>query len=792
MSSASTTRVGLTPLSARRAVLLATCYVSATLCDALEPAVIDATLEPSTSNHPYSVIRINDSSVPTNTSWFRLDVSPAPSAPSPPGPCWDECCEWPCWFQRTPGSAGGSASSGRGATALQEFAFKAAPSHVPSVTTQVVLEAYSVRGGLGDDAAAKLLGRTAELQFHFDDQGFARALSLVNFSVTERRPGQLTISATADNATAWKQAQSVAWSGYVNVTSPPTATGPPRFIMDNLQSTQVYSAKLQLGLNLSYSLPGLYFVGVYGVFNGDYSGGAGEHPAIGTKTEGQFPLDPAGVFQPVAIIIPFENGTEPSLPPRFSGIVHVCQPLPGDTRLALRTSQITVFNGGSVYLPVHDLNNGRAPAPDFVELDVPAGLTLLDQWPSNTAASGPDHYREYNVSVLSAADSSGGPLPAGYVRVRLLKGAGRDWTWLNQAVKLQMAIDPNLCGRSFPHARIRAYNGVANGRRKDNWQPLALKVVKLKPITLPKRLRSSFGWDYAAEFPTNKTLGLDGIATWRALGFNTVPAIGAGYPLPAVGWPGVPVSMPGELLTPQQRAADKAWSGLRYEINMSPFQSAGFTAPPYGLGSFNALALPPKSADSDQLPNGFNFSAHGLSAKEEAVERAKWKAALVFHNATGVEDLSYDGFFFKNDLRAVGAIVNYTQADYLRMDIERFEHSLDEWVRVGYLSANFAPRKQPGESDGAASVRLAAEWMRQITVVARAANPRIVPDLYDVSARYGKGFQVNTWAGLMNDGFVGASPCVYFRMNCLDQLASQVRAERLAIGDAAKTLRPTM
>ena len=353
-------RVRLTAL-ARWVVL--SCCVSATLCDEL--AVIDASLEPTTSSRPYSVIRINEGSVPPDTRWYRLDVSPAPSAPSPPGPCWDECCKWPCWFQR-------HASTG---TRAQEFAFKAAPSHMASVVTRVVLEAYNVRGGLSDNETAKLLGQSAELEFQFDDQGFARSLSLVNFSVAEHRPGLVMISATANNATAWKQvtpspslplspslphslphspwdgsqqAQSVAWSGYVP--NPPGASGPPSFAMDSLQSTQVFSARLQLALNLSYSLPGLYFVGVYGVFNGDYSGGAGEHPAIGTKTENQFPLDSAGVFQPVAIVIPFENGTRPALPPRFSGIVHLCRPLPGDTRLALRTSQITVFSGGSVYL----------------------------------------------------------------------------------------------------------------------------------------------------------------------------------------------------------------------------------------------------------------------------------------------------------------------------------------------------------------------------------------------------------------------------------------------------------
>ena len=184
------TRVRLTALA--RWVVLA-CCVSATLC--AELAVIDASLEPTTSSRPYSVIRINEGSVPPTTRWYRLDVSPAPSAPSPPGPCWDECCEWPCWFQR-------HASAG---TRAQEFAFKAAPSHVASAMTRVVLEAYNVRGGLSDNETAKLLGQSAELEFQFDDQGFARSLSLVNFSVAEHRPGLVMISATANNATAWKQ-----------------------------------------------------------------------------------------------------------------------------------------------------------------------------------------------------------------------------------------------------------------------------------------------------------------------------------------------------------------------------------------------------------------------------------------------------------------------------------------------------------------------------------------------------------------------------------------------------------
>ena len=209
------------------------------------------------------------------------------------------------------------------------------------------------------------------------------------------------------------------------------------------------------------------------------------------------------------------------------------------------------------------------------------------------------------------------------------------------------------------------------------------------------------------------------------------------------------------------------------------------------MGSFVALALPPEAADSNVLPNGFNFSSL-LSAAEEKAERAKWKAALLFHNETGCKDLAYDGFFRTNDLQAVASLVNYSQADYLRMDMEAMPHSMDDYIRDGYKSANFIRRKLVGESDGAASLRFAGEWMKDLVRLAREANPRIVPDLYDVSARFGTGFQTNTWAGLMDDGFAGATPCEYFRMNCLDRLAALTREQRLAIGSSGKSLRPTI
>ena len=67
--------------------------------------------------------------------------------------------------------------------------------------------------------------------------------------------------------------------------------------------------------------------------------------------------------------------------------------------------------------------------------------------------------------------------------------------------------------------------------------------------------------------------------------------------------------------------------------------TAGFSQPPFGLGSFTALKLTNISASQGvRGPQGFNFSAAGVSAAQEKVERDKWKAALEFYNETGVMD----------------------------------------------------------------------------------------------------------------------------------------------------------
>jgi hypothetical protein len=225
-----------------------------------------------------------------------------------------------------------------------------------------------------------------------------------------------------------------------------------------------------------------------------------------------------------------------------------------------------------------------------------------------------------------------------------------------------------------------------------------------------------------------------------------------------------------------------------------------------------ALTLPVETADSDlDPPLGFNFSKHGFTHKQERIERTKWRQALEFWNLTkslpnpptadgwiqlgpGKLDLSYDGYFFQSDIAAALSIVNYTKPDYLRMDIESFEDTLQDYVDFGYHSANFAPRKLPGESDGAASVRMAQGWVAQLVKMAKEIAPGLVPDVYDISALDGAGFQINTWSSMAATG-APASPCDYYRLNLLDRLAATVRNERMAIlasGLPKAGLRPTL
>lgn len=503
-----------------------------------------------------------------------------------------------------------------------------------------VVDAWTDRNDLGDGTAARKLASSAPMVFAFDDHGFSRGLAFEQFEAVDVAPGWVRITAQPTNATLARQAKLVTWTGF----GPPLVSAPglPAFTLDEPLMGDQYTTRSQpngTSALFSVSQPGVHFVGIYGAWNGRY-GFDYPHPENGVRTYHSFPVvdDKKGgkAFQPLAIVVPWENGTLPTLPANFAGPVHTAKPIPGDWRLALRVTKLTIFDGGTTALRcIHGPYpaNGGKFAFEVAELDAPKGLKII--W---SGLAGP-----HNLTDVSA-QPGGGSVPAGYVRWRFNKPADSEWTYLNEAIELSFVVDKELEGRTFPQVRIRGYTGGKNQQRSDNWQALAITVEALVPVpVLPKRLHTSYCWSGSHQFVDDATHS--SVATWKALGFNTVPTDGASYSTQGS------AGGTGGLLPPANRTG-KDWADMRYGIMGSPFGTDGFSAPPFGLGCFKALKSPPAAARSAGT-DGFNFTAVGLTAAKEAVERSKWAAALDFFALTGEMDLAYDGWFRKNDMAII-------------------------------------------------------------------------------------------------------------------------------------------
>eukprot|EP01045_Picozoa_sp_COSAG04_P002527 COSAG04_NODE_92_length_26689_cov_12.755434_12_plen_577_part_00 len=544
-------------------------------------ADLAARLNPPASTGPCTVLEIERDSVPAATTWFRLR-SASSGQPMPAQMMGTDAGGEGLWFARTAPKAGDA-----GPKDVQQFPFQSTgefnagnvaqivPANLSAeATTQsFIVEAWSDRNDLGDGAAAKLLASSAALAFAFDDKLFSKALGFDRFAVASPAavPGMLTVTAQPTNATAMKMAKLVTWYGF----EPPAAGAAaaagslPTFTLDTALAGFQYTTREfpTPTANFSFSSPGVWFVGIYGAWNGEY-GFSFPKPENGVRTYHSFPLDNASgtTFQPLALVIPWENGSTPALPEGFAGPTHVAKPIPGDWRLALRVDRITVFHGGTaeircVHGPAYP--NGGAFAPDVVEVEVPKGLRIVPPppCPAGPGECGGSGYE--NVTDVSGV-VGGGAVPAGYQRLRLEKLKKNEWGYLNNAVSLKTAVtDKSIEGRSFPLSRIRAYSGAANQARADNWQPLAIAVKKLTPVpALPKRLHTAYCWSGADEFVNDDSLGLNSISTWKALGFNAVPGVGASY--------ATPPAKPGSILSPANRTGPE-WAGMKYGIMTSPF-----------------------------------------------------------------------------------------------------------------------------------------------------------------------------------------------------------------------------
>ena len=704
-------------------------------------AVLHAHLLWNASTRSGAVAEIEHASVPEATTWFHL----RPTAPPPAKP---DGLMHSMWRARTTPKPVGQLPQG-----VQQFPFDAACEFAAGCNPSrknysFIVEAWSDRNDLGGPGKPELLAQSLPLKFHFDDLRFASGLRFTNFTAREHAPGHVTISCLPNSETLYAMAEVITWFGYDLETNPPN--GLPTFSIDERVADGSYSTRLVSPPSISVTLssPGTYYIGMYGAFNGDEGGG--NVPHLGVKTLAFFPSGPTGysTFQPFAIVVPYENGTQVPTPKGFTGPIHVTAPIPGDWRLPMHRASATVFDGGDLYLPLVKGLTDPKVGPTNVELELPIGVSI--RLPVEFA----------NVSSVL---SGGGAVAKGFHRVRITNTNHDDWGYLNADVKLKINVAPGLLQGNGPctysGGRVRAFTGAANQARSDNWQSWTLIVAPLVPVpALPKRLTTGFCWAGSAEFGTTP----EEFGMWRKLGFNVIPAAGVSV---APFFPGSKVA-PGVFSAANRTGP--AWAGMRYGMITN------------GMEVFHWLSLSPAAAQA------VNLSAYGVPEHEVAAERAQLVAAAYFKLKTKLMDVSYDGWFYKRNVAAVAALVKYSRPNFLSFDVETMP-PFESWAKVAAHSPNFLARMKPGETRSARCLRIAQGWMGGVISAARAEMPTLQPAMYTAHAIYDSGFQLTSWPMLASLGF-STEPSFYDKMNSLDRLAASTRAERLAVGHSTSVI----
>ena len=132
-----------------------------------------------------------------------------------------------------------------------------------------IVEAWSDRNDLGDRSrvANKLLASSPSMTFTFDDQGFSHGLQFDQFSMRDGDPGQGTIYAHPTNDTLYGMAKLITWHGFLPIPGKSTPSrGLPMFSLDVTLLASEYTTRefKQPQVNVSYSQPGVHFIGIYG------------------------------------------------------------------------------------------------------------------------------------------------------------------------------------------------------------------------------------------------------------------------------------------------------------------------------------------------------------------------------------------------------------------------------------------------------------------------------------------------------------------------------------------------
>ena len=498
---------------------------------------------------------------------------------------------------------------------------------------KVHAEAWSDRRVPGDSGAGKKLGSSAPITVHYD-YTFTEG-RYTNFSVTASGPGEgdICFFPSAEDASELHKAlrhgelffRRVWWTGNRTTDGGKTelnqTAGVPTFNPDAFDGQQYQYAAPRF--RVAWTQPGTYYLGLR-AWSGSTMRNVVQSPVDGINTLVYPQVD--GVFQPVAVVVPFENGSTVPIPAGFKGPTFHLPPIVGDKRVGLSKRNLTFFSGGHFYLPTM-IPASAAPSqcgpdcvaapPAAVDIDMPTGLRI-------------------NTTV-----GPGSKLPTAPGRQRFrFPMAGWDGG-------LGLLMDESLVGQTKSvgfRALDAAHVNKSSSNDLDSWFNVSVLFAPRPNYTLPSTQLST-GITYGAalgSWPTDTAAGISPLDTYRRLGMNTVSTA----------------------LKSWVNATDRTgpeWDGLLYGPEGSIFSPNSFAPDLSAAQSANMSSMCP-----------------GLDSSKAAAEQEKYVNAAKFHaladsndpTTNAGYDVGYDGCLRHNEIAKWKETIAPWQADVLIYDVE--------------------------------------------------------------------------------------------------------------------------
>ena len=441
-------------------------------------------------------------------------------------------------------------------------------------------------------------------------------------------------------------------------------------------------------------------------------------------------------FQPLALIVPWSNGSVPQPPSGFAGPKHVLPSIVGDKRIALTKKHLTFFHGAHFFLP---LGMPAASGGSLLPSDGPWAPTLALDVELPTGCE-----------IVNGSDSRLAPLAGGRSgrhRVRVVsatKGAGLS-TMLSIGV---LFSDRSLEGTNHTvgFRALTSVSGTNEAIAADaGWLEVSVSMVARPAFKLPSAMSTglSFGAGLA-DWPKSTDGTVTPLSTYRALALNTVPAsisntVDDGF---------------SGLTTAERQGAE--WHGLRYG--------------PAG-GAWGSMQGHLSTAPAEVAKANMTAVCPGLAQRQVAAERKKWMQAAEFYatvkNATGDDgfDMAYDGCLREQDINQTIVQVAATQPDVVIYDVEGFTH-YELWQRSIRLSSNAMSRRQAGESLSALARRMTSDWLSTLIEPTRKVSPGTVSALWDGEAQDNKGCCSGKELGIFDWKSLEAAGCWSFPGMC--------------------------